>query len=192
VDLPYKPEYTASRSTQTINMPVSALLENLNANKVELVIKARGIQEPTYFNNRLVFYPSEYRNPLRITEQPVSTTVKEGETAVFTLTADGGAKPYAYQWQVETGTDQAWEDLPGETNRVLTLQNAQLSQNGTRYRCIVTDRALSRVESVAVSLTVIKDVPQTGDNSNPVLWLIMILIPMIACGIMLLRKRKKA
>ena len=190
VDLPYKPEYTASRSTQTINMPVSALLENLNANKVELVIKARGIQEPTYFNNRLVFYPSEYRNPLRITEQPVSTTVKEGETAVFTLTADGGAKPYAYQWQVETGTDQAWKDLPGETNRVLTLQNAQLSQNGTRYRCIVTDRALSRVESVAVSLTVIKDVPQTGDNSNPVLWLIMILIPMMACGIMLLRKRK--
>ena len=74
----------------------------------------------------------------------------------------------------------------------MTLQNAQLSQNGTRYRCIVTDRALSRVESVAVSLTVIRDVPQTGDNSNPVLWLIMILIPMIACGIMLLRKRKKA
>ena len=189
INLPYTPEYTASGMTHTITMPVSALLNGRKANKVEIELTAGGITESSRINNRIIFHPSAL-NPLVIIEQPTNITVKERESARFSVTAAGGTAPYAYQWQIYKGEKLGWQDLNGETDATLTILKTQVSQTGSLYRCVVTDRAMNRVESGSALLTVQKDVPQTGDRENILLDLLMIILPLLAAAIFLRKNRR--
>ena len=73
---------------------------------------------------------------LCIVDQPVSITATEGEEAVFSVTAGGGAKPCRYQWQRMTGIDQ-WTDIPGADQDTYRIESVQLEQNGLTVRCVI-------------------------------------------------------
>lgn len=80
-----------------------------------------------------------------ITAQPESQTIPAGSNATFTVSAVG-TEPFSYQWRFGGG------DLPGRTNRTLTLTNVQAANAGD-YTVFITNSAGTALSDVA-TLTV--------------------------------------
>ena len=84
---------------------------------------------------------------LTITPKPTNE-VTAGDTAVFTVSVNGGTKPYTYQWQYWKPSDQTWRSTAAATN-FGTIENADAkttlrleataARNGYKIRCKVTD-----------------------------------------------------
>jgi PKD repeat protein len=92
--------------------------------------------------------------PPSIVSQPQPQTVTEGQTAFFAVTVQGTA-PLGFQWQ-KNGSD-----LPGATSASHTTPATSLSDDGSTFRCVVTNVAGS-VISDSATLTVL-------DGSAPVI-----------------------
>ena len=109
----------------------------------------------SYTNNESVTLYAVWRivPPLTITSHPKSVTGAVGETAVFTVTAEGeGLK---YQWQYKGG--KSWNNCTSATTgyNTDTLQvNITAARNGYYYRCIVTDAAGNSATTNYAILTV--------------------------------------
>jgi hypothetical protein len=97
----------------------------------------------------------------QITSQPVTQTVAAGQVASFSVTASG-ATPLGYQWQKD-GTK-----IPGATAASYTTPATVLSDNGSSFRCVVSNGAGSQTSTEA-ALTVLN--PSTrfviGDQVTP-------------------------
>ncbi len=124
---------------------------------------------------------------LCIIEQPVSLPVSEGQEAVFTVAAAGGIKPYRYQWQSMTAAGQ-WKDIPGATQDTYRIAQVRENQNGLTVRCVITDQFGDSVTSDPAMLSIL---PQTGDSSQPALWLLLALASMAALAAVCCRKRSR-
>lgn len=137
---------------------------------------------------------------LSIVGQPVSITATEGENAMFSVTVDGGEKPYSYRWQGLTGTDQ-WTDIPGADKDTYRIASVQLEQNGLTVRCVITDQFGDSVTSDSAALSVRAkqaansdtETPQTGDNSHMALWIALLAASVSGlAGTAVYSKRKRA
>ena len=85
-----------------------------------------------------------------ITVPPTDTAVAENTDAVFTLSVIAAPVP-TYQWQSSTDGEN-WTDIVGATTSALTLSSVTRAQNGTTYRCVVTNSEGSATS--AATLTV--------------------------------------
>jgi len=83
-----------------------------------------------------------------ITNQPLSISKLEAQTATFRVVARGGS--LSYQWQIKRGN--SWYDITGATNPIYSTR-ASTSLNNTQYRCRVSNSAGTVYSSVA-TLTV--------------------------------------
>lgn len=74
-----------------------------------------------------------------ITQEPSSAEILTGESAEFSVSAEGyeGAR-LTYQWQTSSNRVR-WMDISGAESAVYRLENADLEQNGTYFRCIVSN-----------------------------------------------------
>lgn len=90
--------------------------------------------------------------PPVITLQPSDVSVKAGETAVFRVAVTG--TNLAYQWQIDRNDKKGWVNLSREEATELTLKAVEQSQNGYRYRCLISNSSGS-VTSNEVKLTVV-------------------------------------
>lgn len=100
--------------------------------------------------------------PLRtppISQQPQSTTVTEGQTASFTVEANGDN--LSYQWQQSADNGQSWTDIDGATNDTYSIEATITSMSGYQYRCVVTSASGVSVTSAAATLTVNDPAPTT-------------------------------
>ena len=86
-----------------------------------------------------------------ITAHPADAAAAENTDAVFTLSVIAAPVP-TYQWQSSTDGEN-WTDIVGATTSELTLSSVTRAQNGTKYRCIVTNSEGSAT-SDAATLTV--------------------------------------
>ncbi len=105
-----------------------------------------------------------------ITTQPTAQSVTVGQTAAFTVTANGVPAP-TYQWQVSKDGGSQWEDIPGATTANYTTPSTTMDMNGWQYRCVVTnapvsvtsDPAALTVSPISLSgASVTLDVPENG------------------------------
>ncbi|MFR8711145.1 MAG: S-layer homology domain-containing protein [Anaerotignum lactatifermentans] len=87
-----------------------------------------------------------------ITVQPTSQTVTEGETATFTVKANG-TEPLSYQWQQGTDKGSSWTNIDSATSDTYTTGKTTMDMNGTQYRCVV-ENIVKKVTSDAATLTV--------------------------------------
>ena len=89
---------------------------------------------------------------LKITAQPMSTTVAAGTNAKFSVTATGSGLTYRWQFKTPTG---AWQNTSatGCTTASLTV-GATAAKNGYSYRCIITDATGKNVTSGTATMTV--------------------------------------
>jgi len=81
-----------------------------------------------------------------IIQNPQNQSVNVGQNATFTVVA-GGTTPFNYQWK------QGGNTLAGATQSSYTVVNAQLSQNGFQYTCIVGNSKGTQV-TAAATLTI--------------------------------------
>ena len=80
--------------------------------------------------------------------QPADQSINVGQSATFSIIAGGNAT-LLYQWQKD-GTD-----IPGQTAPTLTLDNVPAGDDGTTYRCFVTNplgKAVSKSALLSVHL----------------------------------------
>ena len=88
-----------------------------------------------------------YNDPTpSITSHPQSRTVNVGASATFSVSASG-AQPLTYQWQ------RNGMAIPGATSSTYTLASAQTSDNGSRFRAVVSNSGGSVISNEA-TLTV--------------------------------------
>jgi alpha-tubulin suppressor-like RCC1 family protein len=92
------------------------------------------------------------QNAPAVTKQPASTTVNEGQDAVFESTASGFPAP-TEQWEVSTDGGATWSPIEGATSSQLTIASTTAAQDGNRYRAVFTSPAGS-VTSEAATLSV--------------------------------------
>lgn len=110
----------------------------INGKTVESLVKAKTTADTmtaTYQN----WYNSVYLPTVAgatITSQPSGVSVASGGKATFAVTATGSGT-LSYQWQkLNSG---AWEDITGKTANSLVLDSVAVSDNGSQYRCIITN-----------------------------------------------------
>ncbi|MCX5697565.1 MAG: fibronectin type III domain-containing protein [Candidatus Omnitrophica bacterium] len=89
--------------------------------------------------------------PPTITTQPVSQIVNIGISVSFSLTATGTA-PLTYQWQKKASAVGAFTNISGAINYIYTFTPIA-SDNGTQFRCIVTN-SVGSATSNSAGLTV--------------------------------------
>ncbi|MGV3772445.1 MAG: lamin tail domain-containing protein [Verrucomicrobiales bacterium] len=70
--------------------------------------------------------------PPQISRQPQSVRVGERESATFAVQLVNRG-PVSYQWQLNGA------NIPNATNAVYSVESAKLSQNGSRYRVVITN-----------------------------------------------------
>ncbi len=85
------------------------------------------------------------QTPPRIVGQPQDRLVPPGETAIFTVTAQG-TSPLRYQWKYNGG------DMTGETNAILSISNVQTNKEG--LYSVQVSNAYGTTNSQAATLTV--------------------------------------
>ena len=90
--------------------------------------------------------------PPVITLQPSDRSVNAGETVVFKTAVTG--TNLAYQWQVDRNDKKGWVNISRAESTELKLKSVEQSQDGFRYRCIISNSTGS-VTSNEVKLTVV-------------------------------------
>ena len=188
INLPYYENATLDHKTQTISLPVSALVENPEAHtRARVEIMAVGRSERAYANNEFTLYLGG-SDPLRFVRQPVDVIAHEGENVSFSVEVAGGVKPYAYQWQVWDPKHNKWVDLPDFTGPTLSRKKIEKKWDGARFRCVVTDARRTQIISQVAKLSVTDGV-DTGDHSSLPLYSIIAMVAIIL--LIALRRRRE-
>ena len=132
---------------------------------------------------RLSLFPKLY-----IAQQPESLNLVEKQDALFVVSADGGQRPYRYQWQ-KLNAEGRWVDLPSANQNSYQLSKVTLAQSGLTLRCVVTDEAGDSVTSDSAVLSVFS-LPQTGDETQPALWMLLAVASAALIALLCFRHRK--
>lgn len=90
--------------------------------------------------------------PPSITQQPVSDTVNVGQTATFSVVANGTV-PLSYQWQ-KNGVN-----ISGATSASYTTPAATSGDNGSTFRCVVSNTAGSVTSAQAILTVTVAIIP---------------------------------
>ena len=88
-----------------------------------------------------------------ITTQPTGQTICEGGSSSFTVAATTGVGTLSYQWQVSTDGGVTYQNIAGATNPTFAQTNVPVTQNGYRFRVVVT-AGCGSVNSNVITLTV--------------------------------------
>ena len=94
-----------------------------------------------------------------ITSQPTSRSVAPGTSVTFSVRASGAA-PLRYQWQ------RNGANIPGATSQDYTLASAATTDNGARFRAVVSNDYGSTTSAEAV-LTVTSNQAPTATIATP-------------------------
>jgi glucose/arabinose dehydrogenase len=118
---------------------------NLNAGSNRVRATSIGAGVPNIDHLTITSSPPTPTAP-SITQQPANQAVLVGQSASFSVGASGSS-PLAYQWQRDGA------DIAGATQPTFTFGNAQLTDSGAAFRCVVTN-SLGSATSNAATLTV--------------------------------------
>lgn len=101
----------------------------------------------------------------KVTTQPKSAYALPGETASISIRADNTTM---LQWQLSTDGGFSFADMKGVVGGTLSLTSVKTTDNGKRYRVVVSNAKGQVISDVAV-LTVLSSVPTTGSASECVM-----------------------
>lgn len=137
-----------------------SVVTNMKAIAVKDGMQDSTVMTYTYTINLSAETP-EIKVPV-ITSQPQDVTVKDGETATFTVVATG--TDLTYQWERDTG--KGFEKWGGIYGKSASFTTGVLSEecNGFKYRCIVSNSAGS-VTSRSATLTVEDDTTPPSETT---------------------------
>lgn len=170
----------------SMDIPLQTLTAGRRLDELDLNVSSKkNYKEFSDADNhvRLSLFPKLY-----IAQQPESLNLVEKQDALFVVSADGGQRPYRYQWQ-KLNAEGRWVDLPGANQNSYQLAKVTLAQSGLTLRCVVTDEAGNSVTSDSAVLSVFS-LPQTGDETQPALWMLLAVASAALIALLCFRRRK--
>lgn len=170
----------------SMDIPLQTLTAGRRLDELDLNVSSKeNYEEFADADNhvRLSLFPKLY-----IAQQPESLNLVEKQDALFVVSADGGQQPYRYQWQ-KLNAEGRWVDLPGANQNSYQLAKVTLAQSGLTLRCVVTDDAGDSVTSDSAVLSVFS-LPQTGDETQPALWMLLAVASAALIALLCFRRRK--
>lgn len=170
----------------SMDIPLQTLTAGRRLDELDLNVSSRAnYEEFADADNhvRLFLFPKLY-----IAQQPESLNLVEKQDALFVAAAAGGERPYRYQWQ-KLNAEGRWVDLPGANQNSCQLAKVTLAQSGLTLRCVVTDEAGDSVTSDSAVLSVFS-LPQTGDETQPALWMLLAVASAALIALLCFRRRK--
>lgn len=170
----------------SMDIPLQTLTAGRRLDELDLNVSSKAnYEEFADADNhvRLFLFPKLY-----IAQQPESLNLVEKQDALFVAAAAGGERPYRYQWQ-KLNTEGRWVDLPGANQNSYQLSKVTLAQSGLTLRCVVTDEAGDSVTSDSAVLSVFS-LPQTGDETQPALWMLLAVASAALIALLCFRRRK--
>lgn len=170
----------------SMDIPLQTLTAGRRLDELDLNVSSKAdYEEFADADNhvRLSLFPKLY-----IAQQPESLNLVEKQDALFVVSADGGQRPYRYQWQ-KLNAKGRWVDLPGANQNSYQLAKVTLAQSGLTLRCVVTDEAGDSVTSDSAVLSVFS-LPQTGDETQPALWMLLAVASAALIALLCFRRRK--
>lgn len=170
----------------SMDIPLQTLTAGRRLDELDLNVSSReNYEEFADADNhvRLFLFPKLY-----IAQQPESLNLVEKQDALFVAAAAGGERPYRYQWQ-KLNAKGRWVDLPGANQNSYQLAKVTLAQSGLTLRCVVTDEAGDSVTSDSAVLSVFS-LPQTGDETQPALWMLLAVASAALIALLCFRRRK--
>lgn len=170
----------------SMDIPLQTLTAGRRLDELDLNVSSKeNYEEFADADNhvRLSLFPKLY-----IAQQPESLNLVEKQDALFVVSADGGQRPYRYQWQ-KLNAEGRWVDLPGANQNSYQLSKVTLAQSGLTLRCVVTDGAGDSVTSDSAVLSVFS-LPQTGDETQPALWMLLAVASAALIALLCFRRRK--
>lgn len=170
----------------SMDIPLQTLTAGRRLDELDLNVSSKeNYEEFADADNhvRLSLFPKLY-----IAQQPESLNLVEKQDALFVVSADGGQRPYRYQWQ-KLNAEGRWVNLPGANQNSYQLPKVTLAQSGLTLRCVVTDEAGDSVTSDSAVLSVFS-LPQTGDETQPALWMLLAVASAALIALLCFRRRK--
>lgn len=170
----------------SMDIPLQTLTAGRRLDELDLNVSSKeNYEEFADADNhvRLSLFPKLY-----IAQQPESLNLVEKQDALFVVSADGGQQPYRYQWQ-KLNAKGRWVNLPGANQDSYQLPKVTLAQSGLTLRCVVTDGAGDSVTSDSAVLSVFS-LPQTGDETQPALWMLLAVASAALIALLCFRRRK--
>ena len=170
----------------SMDIPLQTLTAGRRLDELDLNVSSKANYEEFADGDnhvRLFLFPKLY-----IAQQPESLNLVEKQDALFVAAAAGGERPYRYQWQ-KLNAEGRWVDLPGANQNSYQLAKVTLAQSGLTLRCVVTDEAGDSVTSDSAVLSVFS-LPQTGDETQPVLWMLLAVASATLIALLCFRRRK--
>ena len=120
-----------------------------------------------------------------------TVTVQEGETGVLRAAATDAL---VYQWYVNRNDGAGYVAVSGATGATYTTGAATVENDGYTYYCEATN-AFGTTSSPVFTLRVTAEpepVPETGDGSDPALWLALALLSLCGLGALTFDRRRGA
>ena len=102
-----------------------------------------------------------------ITTQLGNATVKAGETATFTIAASGTG--LTYQWKIDRNDGNGWVNIDGATAASYTTSTVDISCNGFKYQCVVSNSAGTDTSNTAVLTVTENTTPAPGSVDYEIL-----------------------
>ena len=170
----------------SMDIPLQTLTAGRRLDELDLSVSSKANYEEFADGDnhvRLFLFPKLY-----IAQQPESLNLVEKQDALFVAAAAGGERPYRYQWQ-KLNAEGRWVDLPGANQNSYQLAKVTLAQSGLTLRCVVTDEAGDSVTSDSAVLSVFS-LPQTGDETQPALWMLLAVASAALIALLCFRRRK--
>ena len=170
----------------SMDIPLQTLTAGRRLDELDLNVSSKANYEEFADGDnhvRLFLFPKLY-----IAQQPESLNLVEKQDALFVAAAAGGERPYRYQWQ-KLNAEGRWVNLPGANQNSYQLAKVTLAQSGLTLRCVVTDEAGDSVTSDSAMLSVFS-LPQTGDETQPALWMLLAVASAALIALLCFRRRK--
>ena len=129
----------------TATLTLTAVTPSLNGNRYRVIV-SNGSCTPGTSTAALLTVNTF---PI-IGTQPLGATICEGGNAGFLVTATTGVGSLSYQWQVSTDGGATYINIAGATTSSFAQTGIPVTQNGYRFRVIVTAGCGSVTSSVAI------------------------------------------
>ncbi|MDX1913648.1 MAG: LamG-like jellyroll fold domain-containing protein [Saprospiraceae bacterium] len=84
-----------------------------------------------------------------ITGQPASQSVVEGSAVEFVVEVSNGGGATSYLWQESNDGGNTYSSIIGANTAVYTIPSASLSQDGRKFRCIISNACLRDTTTIA-------------------------------------------
>ena len=136
--------------------------------------------------------PVETTGKIPVVVSPASdqtVTVNEGQQGVLTVSATEATE---YQWYVNRNDGRGYVAVSGANGASHTTDAAAQENDGYTYYCVAYN-AYGDAQSSTFTLRVRKaqELPKTGDDANPALWLALFALSAGAAVILIIHERKR-